>query len=272
MIIPFWKMHGAGNDFILFDHRDEVFPLLDDRAWLSAICARKLGIGSDGIILICPSDTADFRMRFINPDGNEVDMCGNGARCVARLAVDIGAAPAAMTFETAAGRISAEVLDDQVRLHMTAPTDWRLGNSLICDGREIAYNYVNTGVPHCVVECNTVADVDLPKLGPYLRYHCDFAPQGTNVDFIAATGPTQIDIRTYERGVENETLACGTGIVAGALIACLTHKITPPVQVTCASGDVLKVNFTIKDDGMPNDITLLGPTAYVFHGEVDYVR
>jgi diaminopimelate epimerase len=197
-------------------------------------------------------------------------MCGNGARCVARLAVDIGAAPETLTFDTAAGLISARVLGDKVRLHMTTPTDWRLGKKLMSDDREIAYDYVNTGVPHCVVVCNAVAEVDLAKLGPRLRYHTEFAPKGTNVDFIAATGPSRIAIRTYERGVEDETLACGTGIVAGALIAFLSSKTTPPIQVTCASGDVLEVNFTTKNDGMPTDITLLGPTAYVFRGEVDY--
>ena len=247
--IHFWKMHGAGNDFILVDDRTLTFPAAD-RAWLARLAARRTGIGSEGIILIQPptAGAAAFRMRFFNPDGGEADMCGNGARCVARLAYDQGVAPARMAFDTGAGLLRAEIVGEQVRLYMTAPKDWRLNRSLdLPTGRQV-YGFVNSGVPHAVVETDRLSTLDVAKLGAVIRYHGDFAPAGTNANFIAVTGPQALHIRTYERGVEDETLACGTGIVASALIAGRLGRVNPPVQVTCASGDVLEVNYRLTAD------------------------
>ena len=268
MNIPFWKMHGASNDFILVDDRVETFPVAD-AAWLARIASRRTGVGSDGIILIQASANADFRMRFFNPDGNEVDMCGNGARCVARLAHDLGAAAERMSFDTPAGRIGAEICGDQVLVQMTNPTRWRLEQSLTLNGVEMPYHFVDSGVPHVVVPVADVSAVDVHRVGSGIRHHDAFAPDGTNANFFEVTGANTLTIRTYERGVEGETLACGTGIVAGALIAGRLGTVTSPVLVRPASGDVIEVGFTRTDDGA-RDVTMRGPAEYVFQGTLEY--
>jgi diaminopimelate epimerase len=265
--IPFWKMHGAANDFILVDDRKKTFPS-NDTAWMAGIAARRTGVGCEGIILVQPSDKADFRMRFFNPDGSEVDMCGNGARCVARLGYELGAAPRTMTIDTLAGVLQAEVLGDAVRLGMTPPRDWHLGRSLSCEQGTIQYSFVNTGVPHAVVPVDDLDGCDVMSLGRTLRRHSDFAPAGTNANFIARTGPQSLRVRTYERGVEAETLACGTGIVASALIAAKLGQVVPPVAVSVAGGE-LTVDFRLTDSGAEN-VTLLGPAVHVFQGTLEY--
>ena len=188
MKIPFWKMHGASNDFILVDDRDERFPLADT-AWLARIGSRRTGIGCEGLILLQPSSDADFRMRFFNPDGNEAEMCGNGARCVARLARDIGAAGDRMSFDTVAGRIGAEMLGDRVLVEMTEPTGWSMDRSLEVADEAIAYHFVNSGVPHAVVPVPDVSAIDVRRLGSGIRNHNTFSPRGANVNFIEVTGP-----------------------------------------------------------------------------------
>lgn len=268
MEFSFWKMHGAGNDFILVDDRQETFPA-NDAAWLKGVAARRTGVGCEGIILIQPSSEADFRMRFFNPDGRQVEMCGNGARCVARLAHELGVAPAKMTIETAAGILRAETLGDDICLGMTDPSDWRLKCTLECEAGHVEYGFVNTGVPHAVVEVDDLDGCDVVSLGRAIRNHADFAPAGTNANFMTTTGPQAIRIRTYERGVEAETLACGTGTVASALIAARMGKVSPPVSVTAAGGDVLTVDFALSETGAA-DVTLLGPARNVFTGVLEY--
>lgn len=268
MNIRFWKMQGAANDFILVDDRGQTFPA-SDRDWIAAISARRTGVGSEGVILIQPSSKADFRMRFFNPDGSEVDMCGNGARCVARLAHELGVAPGTMRIDTVAGLLRAEVMGDSVRLHLTTPKDWRLDGTLKVADRELRYGFVNTGVPHFVARVDNLTDWDVHALGRAIRYHEAFAPAGTNANFISVTGPQSIRVRTYERGVEDETLACGTGITASALIAARSGLVTPPVSVSAASGDVLTVDFRLTPSGA-EDVTLLGPALHVFEGMLEY--
>lgn len=268
MNIKFWKMHGASNDFILMDDRKETFPL-NDKAWIAAIAQRRTGIGCEGVILIQPSNKADFRMRFFNPDGSEVEMCGNGARCVAKLASDIGAAPRKMTIDTVAGILTAEIIGDNVQLGMTKPKDWCLNESLNLDGKDTTYSFVNSGVPHAVIEIENLTACDVQKLGASVRYHEAFAPAGTNANFISVTGSNSLRIRTYERGVEMETLACGTGIVASALVMAKLGKVSSPVNITSASGDVLTVGFDLTGDGADN-VTLLGPAVHVFQGTVEH--
>lgn len=268
MEIQFWKMHGAANDFILVDDRQLLFPV-SDRAWIAGAAQRRTGIGCEGVILIQPSARAHFRMRFFNPDGGETDMCGNGARCVARLAHDIGVAPRQMRFETGAGQIEAEIIGGQVRLGMTVPTDWRMGRSLELPDGSRPYSFVNSGVPHAVMEADDLDSVDVASVGRAVRYHKDFAPKGTNANFIKVTGPQSLRIRTYERGVEAETLACGTGMVAACLIAGRLGRVKPPVRITCASGDTLEVNYRLTGEGA-DQVTLLGPAAYVFKGTIAY--
>lgn len=261
MKFPFWKMHGAGNDFILVDDRKRTFPV-EDAAFIARLCHRRRGIGSEGLLLIQPSTAADFRMRFFNPDGGETDMCGNGARCIARLAHEIGAAPADMRFETAAGLVRAEILASLVRLHLPPAKDWRLNLSIAWEKHELPVHFVNSGVPHAVAVVDNLAAVDVPTLGRHIRRHALFAPAGTNADFIQVAGPDSLAIRTYERGVEGETLACGTGIVAAALVAEKLALVRGPVNIVTVGGDVLEVSIS--------PLTLTGPAEHVFQGTVDY--
>ena len=267
MNIPFWKMHGAANDFILVDDRDCKFPAAD-RDWLAGIAARRTGIGCEGVILIQPSDKADFRMRFYNPDGGEVEMCGNGARCVARLANELGVAPQNMTIDTVAGILQAEAMGDSVKLGMTKPFDMLLEKRLSGDN-SLVYSALNTGVPHVVVVVYDLDGCDIMALGNMIRYHQDFAPAGTNVNFIKVTCPKSVRIRTYERGVEAETLACGTGMVAASLIAAKLGLVEAAVDITPASGDVLTVDFKINGDEF-EEVTLFGPAVHVFEGVLKY--
>ncbi|MBN1671414.1 MAG: diaminopimelate epimerase [Kiritimatiellae bacterium] len=266
--IPFWKMHGAGNDFILVDDRMRRFPGTDT-AWLARIGARRTGVGCDGIMLIQESDCADLKMVFFNPDGSPAGMCGNGARCVARLARELGIAGEAMSIETGAGLVRAECLAAGIRLHLTPPRDWVLERALDVDGERVCYSAVNTGVPHVVIDCEDVDRVDIAAVAPRIRGHAAFQPQGTNVNYAALTGPSALAVRTYERGVEAETLACGTGIVAAAVLAGLRGRLRPPVRVMASSGDTLEVDFRLTTDG-PAAVTLLGPAAHVFRGTLLY--
>ncbi len=260
MKISFTKMHGAGNDFIMVDDRALEFPL-DDKAFIQRIASRHTGIGCDGVILIQSSETADIRMCFINPDGNEVEMCGNGARCIARFAYDLGVVPAAMRIETGAGMVQAEILEDQVRIDLTEPMDMELN---VAVGLEWPVDFVNTGVPHAVAWVDDVRAVDLPEAGSALRFHDQFAPNGTNANFAKVEPDGSLSLRTYERGVEAETLACGTGAAAVAVLAAERGWVKLPVPVHCAGGYDLVINL------VHGTTTLTGGVATVFDGEVDY--
>ncbi len=268
MKIPFWKMHGTGNDFVMVDDRDETFPVRDT-AWLQSIGRRNTGIGCEGFILIQNSDAADFRMRFLNPDGNEVEMCGNGARCVARLAHELGITGERMTFDTAAGRLHAAIGGGKVRLEMTEPTDWRLNRELAIGSGRLTYDFVNSGVPHVVLQTEDVMKAEVIALGAEVRHHRDFAPNGANVNFVQQTGRQALSVRTYERGVEAETPACGTGMVAAAVVFGRQGRVETPVEVKCANGDCLEVNFRLTDNG-PECVTLCGTATHVFSGSVEY--
>jgi diaminopimelate epimerase len=196
-------------------------------------------------------------------------MCDNAARCAARLAMEIGAAPPAMRIETLAGILSAEVSAAQVKLAMPPPRAWRIGQVLELGGQRVGYGFVNTGVPHAVVEVADLPRCDVAGTGRAIRRHPAFAPDGTNANFVAVTGPHTLSIRTYERGVEGETLACGTGITAAALLMARQGAVRPPVDVLTAGGDVLTVDFRLEPDGA-RDVTLCGPAVHVFEGVLDY--
>jgi len=268
MKIPFWKMHGAGNDFILVDARK--LSTTPSREQIAAWCQRRTGVGADGLILLRPPRTdGHFRMQFFNPDGGEAGMCGNGARCAARLAHELQIAPASMTIETAAGAVQAQMLSDgRVRLELPPPSACQLDGRLVLgNGDAVHYAFADTGVPHAVIECEDTDLVAVGTLGRAIRQHPCFAPHGTNVDFITITGPDSLRIRTYERGVEDETLACGTGIAAAAVTAVLRGRVVSPVSVLTAGGDRLQVAFT-PTDHTPGPITLTGPAVHVFTGEL----
>ena len=249
-------MHGAGNDFVMIDDRDGKTPT--DRAFLAALAAPRTGVACEGVILVQRSATDDFRMRFFNPDGGEAEMCGNGARCVAAFAREIGAAKGAkMTFETLAGRVAAEVLDGAtVKIRLPDPKDLR-------------DDFVNSGVPHKIVPVADVATVDVAGEGRRIRYSGEFAPAGTNVDFVAYSAPHDAAMRTYERGVEAESGACGTGAVAAAVVGVAQHAMAFPVRVRTAGGFTLEIDGARRPDGTFTDVTLTGPVARVFDGVME---
>jgi len=260
-------MNGAGNDFVMIDNRAGEVRLQPDQ--IVRICDRHRGVGADGILLLEKgSNGADFRMRYYNRDGGEAEMCGNGARCFARFANKIANAPAKVSFQTPAGLIRGELRGDVVTLQMSEPKNLRLGFDLTANGRREHVHFINSGVPHVVVPVPKVEDVDVRGRGSALRYHEQFAPAGANVNFIEKTGARKILVRTYERGVEDETLACGTGVVASALIFAANEKGEGPISVTVRSGSELSVDFKRAGDNFTN-VTLTGPAEFAFEGTID---
>src|SRR6059058_134289 len=211
-MVRFTKMDGAGNDFVLIDNRGGGVHL--NRSQIVLLCDRHRGIGADGVLLLeKASNHVDFRMRYFNADGGEAEMCGNGARCFARFANKVAGAEGKISFETPAGVISAELAGDLVTLQMTEPTDLRLSVPLQIGAEQKIVHFINSGVPHVVVPVTQVDGADVSRDGSAIRHHEMFSPKGANVNFIEKRGAKQVALRTYERGVENETLACGTGVV-----------------------------------------------------------
>ena len=266
-MLRFTKMNGAGNDFVLLDNRAGELALT--REQIARLCDRHRGVGADGVLLLEPAaNGADFRMRYYNADGGEAEMCGNGARCFARFA-DRAAGPLRkLTFETPAGVIGAELLGQEVKLEMSRPNDLRLDLEIPVGEENFRAHYIDSGVPHLVVPVAKIEEVDVRSLGAALRHHPMFAPRGANANFSETRGPRRIAIRTYERGVEDETLACGTGVVASALIFAATENLAGPINVQVRGGDSLKVDFTRKDDRF-TEVTLTGPADFVFEGTIE---
>jgi diaminopimelate epimerase len=266
-VLRFTKMDGAGNDFILIDNRAGDIHL--DRRQIAHLCDRHRGIGADGILLLeNPTNHADFRMRYFNADGGEAEMCGNGARCFARFANKMAGAEGKISFETPAGVIAAELAGDLVTLQMTEPTDLRLSVGLQIGAEKKIVHFINSGVPHVVVPVAQLGNVDVQREGGAIRHHEMFSPKGANVNFIEKRGADKIAVRTYERGVEDETLACGTGIVASALIFAATENVKGPIGVLARGGDELRVGFE-KTDTKFKDVTLTGPAEFVFEGTIE---
>ncbi len=268
-MVKFTKMHGAGNDFVLVDDRTETFPI-HDHIRLAALATARLGVGCEGIILIQPSKHADFRMRFFNPDGTEVEMCGNGSRCAAAFAYEIGASKSrAMTMETMTGLLDAEVLEGGlVRVWMPEPTNRNYDIHLNVDGEVVVGDFIQVGVPHFVVATESIAKVDVAGLGRALRLSGQFAPDGTNVDFVQYMSPKKLSMRTYERGVEAESGACGTGAMAAAVVAVETRQASLPIHVKTPCGFELVIDGDWRQS-KSTGFTLTGPTKKVFTGEID---
>lgn len=265
--IPFFKMSGSGNDFIVIDNREAVVPEAELATLVTGACRRKMSVGADGMIFIESSAELAFKWRFFNADGSLPDMCGNGARCAARFAFLHGIADRQMAFETLAGTIEATVGDDTVKIRMTAPRDLKTGTMLDVAGTSTAVASVNTGVPHVVMVVDDIEAVAVAKTGRLIRYHPDYAPEGTNVNFVALKDNGTIFIRTYERGVEDETLACGTGNVAAALILAHERGLTSPVTLTTRSGGHLTVHFSTQG-GRYRDVFLEGDARVIYRGDL----
>ena len=265
-MLHFTKMNGAGNDFVMVDNRDGKSALTG--AQIARLCDRHRGIGADGLLAVEPAQNgADFRMRYYNADGGEAEMCGNGARCFGRFAQRISGQAGDISFETQAGVITAKFLGALVQIQMSKPHSLRLNDKLHADGETHFVHSVNTGVPHAVVFVEDLEGTDVRHLGHALRYHEHFAPKGTNANFVRQRAADTIAIRTYERGVEDETLACGTGMVACALIFHERTGAPSPVQVQVRGGETLRIGFTKTGDGYL-DVTLTGPADFVFDGTV----
>jgi diaminopimelate epimerase len=268
--IPFYKMHGGGNDFVLIDHRERFIPEAEQPDFARRVCHRQMGAGADGLILIEASptaSTANFRWRFYNADGSEPEMCGNGGRCAARFAVLTGIAPAKLSFETLAGTIKAEVKGRLVKLLMAGVGNFILGQNIPLEETTLLGHFLKVGVPHVAVPVAGLEAAPVAAWGRAIRFHAMFAPAGTNVNFIRVEGPQTVRIRTYERGVEDETLACGTGAVASALIAARLGQVVSPVTVHTRGGEALTVYFTPQGEAF-TEVFLEGDALVVYQGEL----
>ena len=264
----FYKMSGHGNDFIIVDNRntwvneDELVPMT------KALCRRRLSIGADGMIFIQKgSMEVDFSWRFYNADGSEAEMCGNGARCAALFAHMLGIAPARMSFETVAGVIKAEVLEHSIRVETTPPHGLKVDYGLEVDGERITLSSLDTGVPHAVVFTDDAETAQVFDLGRAIRYHEHFQPAGTNVNFAQVLDSSTLVNRTYERGVEDETLACGTGCVAAALLAAEKGLVASPTRVMTRGGEDLIIHFNKKGNAF-QDVSMEGPVRIVYTGHL----
>ncbi len=264
--IYFTKMAAAGNDFIVIDNRRRILkqslPQIAKR-----FCDRKRCIGADGILLLEKSKKADIRMRIFNPDGSQAEMCGNGVRCLAQFAVEKKIVKATHRIETPAGIIEANVRGSQVKAHLTDPKDFKAPVDLLIGGHKEKVHFIDTGVPHAVIFDARLEGVRVDERGREIRRHAFFAPKGTNVNFVKVNKNHSIQVRTYERGVESETLACGTGSTASALVCASLEGLHSPVYVHTAGGEILKVYFQ-NENGRWKDVYLEGPVQKTFEGSV----
>jgi len=264
-MIEFYKMSGSGNDFIIIDNRDFSLNVGDLPAFVRKVCQRKISVGADGLLLIEPSKTVDFKWQFFNSDGSVAEMCGNAARCVACFVYLKGIAGKKMSFETIAGIISAEVHENVPKVKLTDPSRVILGKKIALDGRKFVLDIVDTGVPHAVVFVDNLESHAVFDWGRKIRNHQHFQSKGTNANFAAVLDRHKIKVRTYERGVEDETLACGTGAVATVLAAAERGLVDSPVDTIVQSGETLRIYFTRKDDRFC-EIYLEGKVKIVYQG------
>ncbi|MBM3249113.1 MAG: diaminopimelate epimerase [Candidatus Omnitrophica bacterium] len=264
--INFTKMVASGNDFIVIDK-----PVTNPHLLARRACERKTGIGADGLLLIQKIRNKDFRMRIFNPDGSEAEMCGNGARCLAIYASSKFKTKNLRLF-TKAGIIEAQTNKDVAKIKMSHPKDRQLDIAVQLHERSLKVNYIDSGVPHAVVFVEGLHNIDVNNIGRQIRYHKRFQPRGTNVNFVEVYDRNYIGVRTYERGVEGETLACGTGVVASSLIAFLKifeGKTKPKnflMKAKTLSTEVLNVYFNYKEDKFL-DVWLEGKVNNICKGE-----
>ena len=266
--VRFWKLEGAGNDFLGLDGRAGGFKL--KRQQIADLCDRRRGVGADGVLVVEKPKVrgADFRMRYYNSDGGEAEMCGNGARCFALLARAVsGRKGKELRVQTQAGLLTLRMSGREVQVSMTEPTKLRLGKKVVVAGRKVVVDFLNTGVPHAVLFVRSVRSIDVAKQGRAIRYHSAFAPSGTNVNFVEIGRGNRIHVRTYERGVEGETLACGTGVVAASILSNLRRGLRPPIQVATRGGDNVRVGFSM-ENGHARKVTLQGPARIVYRGVI----
>ena len=294
MKIDFTKAVASGNDFIIINNNRPHLAGVGGPGGVNFgdlaqfICKRKYSVGADGLLVLEESNKADFKMRIFNPDGSEVTMCGNGIRCSALYAYTKKWCASPMKIETLAGTLEASVSPalsdsekfsgtrkggvsgDSIRLKMTDPKDIKLNQNIGVGKTVVNFHAVDTGVPHAVHFVEDITKYPVKAMGAKIRYHKIFEPEGINADFVEIQGKSNIAVRTYERGVEDETLACGTGVVASAIISHLTDKVEQPVSVLTESKEILKVYFKKEINGF-KDVYLEGKAAIIFEGGLEYV-
>jgi len=267
--INFTKISAAGNDFVLIDNRNKTIKRSISKIAVK-LCDRRRSIGADGLLLLQKSNKADFQMLYFNSDGSRASMCGNGARAIARFVNIIGAAKSNMSFLTDAGIIYAKINGESIAVNLSNPHSYRPQVDVLLNGKKLKCAYINTGVPHIVLFVPNVEKINVKELGSALRFHKAFAPDGTNVNFVQVKGNTLI-VRTYERGVEDETLACGTGVSACSLVSVLEGKVKQPVSCIVRSGDKLTVSFDVTANNArypAKNLWLHGPAVVSFSGKV----
>jgi diaminopimelate epimerase len=269
--IHFYKMAGAGNDFILIDNRKGLLDGDRCQEFVRMACRRKLSVGADGLILIENDPEVDFKWRFFNADGSEAEMCGNGSRCAARFVRLTGIVKKPkMAFRTLAGIIGAELLGSRVKVQMTQPHSLKQDIPVEGDGRAFNLDFINTGVPHaiCIMEnAGELESVDIQRWGRFIRFHSRFHPAGTNVNFVYVQNKGRIVVRTYERGVEGETLACGTGAIASALVCALRSRVDSPVEVETRSGELLTIHFRHVENAF-SEVSLEGEAKVAYEADL----
>ncbi len=260
-------MQGSGNDFLLIDNRRGILKGKNLKKLAITLCHRRYSVGADGLIVIVPSRKADFKWRFFNADGSEAEMCGNGSRCAARFAYLKKIAKKNLSFETLSGIIRAEVRKNVVEVQLTGASGLRMNIAVPLDSGLRMGHYINTGVPHLVYLSKNLESEDVDRIGRTTRFHDLFKPAGTNVNFLQIRDRHTIRIRTYERGVEGETLACGTGSVAAALVAGALGAVVSPVDVLTWGGEKLVISFERTAEGFGN-IHLAGTAEVICEGVV----
>ncbi len=273
--IRFFKMSGSGNDFILIDNRAHQIDPAKYKAIVRSACRRKFSVGADGLIFIENDEAVDFKWLFFNADGSEAEMCGNGARCAARFAHLNGIVKSSkIAFRTLAGVIEAEIKGERVKIRVTAPHSLQMNINVQTEDRPFGVSFINTGVPHvvCFMDNESALEAaEVDRWGRSLRYHSQFQPAGTNVNFAIVQDPHHLAIRTYERGVEAETLACGTGSIASALLAAAGKSAVSPVEVLTRSGEALTIYFEhSQSNGAPDfsEVYLEGDAKVAYEAEL----
>jgi diaminopimelate epimerase len=269
-------MEAAGNDFIVIDNRRSVIK--NPKAFAAKACRPHFGVGADGVLLIEPSKSADFFIRIFNSDGSEAEACGNGYRCVGLYAQKLLGFKKQVRAETLSGPVGIGLNSNSIRVKMAEPRDFRQAVEIkilhlsVKSGRNtLKASFINTGVPHTVIFTESLESISVEESGRKIRGHEQFKPLGTNVNFVEVTGPKSISIRTYERGVEAETLACGTGAAASAIVASLASRVKPPVNVNTKSGETLRVYFDRAGKTVKN-VYLEGTARFVFEGKMRWDR
>ncbi|HXV27900.1 MAG TPA: diaminopimelate epimerase [bacterium] len=263
--IPFYKMQASGNDFVVIDNRKNI--IRDPYRFTQKVCAPHVGVGADGVLLFENSKRASFRMRILNSDGSEAEACGNGFRCIARFAKEIFHYPSEFRFESYSGMIQTRIRGNLIRVQLVVPSQIRLHDEIQVLGHRLHYSFINTGVPHTVIFVEGLAKIEVETLGRAIRQHKVFKPKGTNVNFVEVKNRNEIHVRTYERGVERETLACGTGSSGSAVVSSLLQYACPPVKVKTGGGEILTIDFKKKGNKIV-DVTLEGEAHFVYEGKL----